>query len=108
MELEYESEEQENGFERLFDAIGANSKQEIIEAEIGIYRRAEDILTETSNEVNDPERIDIIGKTVASDYADFANYLEEQSELSDNFYEMSVEDRLEHVETNPGILDYFD
>jgi hypothetical protein len=107
MELEYESEG-ESGFEELFRAIGAESKQEIIEAEIGIYRRAEDILTETSNEVNDPERIESIGKTVASDYADFTNHLEEESELAEGFYDMSVEKRLEHVENNPGLLEYLD
>ncbi|MFT4892584.1 MAG: hypothetical protein ACI8Z7_000365 [Candidatus Nanohaloarchaea archaeon] len=107
MELEYESEEQ-NGFEELFNAIGADSKTEVAEAEIFIYREVENILTETSASVNHPEKMTDIGETVASDYAEFTDYLDNEDELTGGFYEMGVRERLEHVRKNSALLDYFD
>lgn len=103
--MENESRTEEDGFESLFRAIKADSAEEMQEAKTEIYTRVEDSLPDTTEE-SDPEKIEMAGSSVASMYADYANYLEQEAELADNFYGMDVDKRLEHIETNTGLREY--
>ena len=107
MEQEFANDTQ-YGFPELFDSIGAEDDAEKIQAEIGIYRRVEDSMNENIKSAlsGDPALMRGTGNTSASLYADYAEALEESSELEEGFYELDVEERLESIENNPEVLKY--
>lgn len=103
MELDY-SLDPENGFEKLFDSIGANSKREMMQAEISVYGKAEDVLqsgkydSNTEKYFDHPQNMAALGNAIASHYAGLLDGFKQDSMIDDEFYRLDIEERLLTVE----------
>lgn len=107
METDFELDS-EYGFEELYEAIGVETEAEQIQTKTGIYRRVGESIdaTGSANIYDEPEILEAAGNAVASMYAHSAEMVNESVGLDDEFYELGIEERLEVIDDNPGVLDH--
>ena len=100
--------EETYGFHELYRALDVDTRQEIIQTEIAIYSRTEDVLDtdERPDIAGDLEKMEQAGAAVASEYAGYIDEMSANSELPENFDDMSVRQKLNEIESNTSVLNY--
>lgn len=101
-------EEESYGFRELYEALDVETRNEMIQAEIAVYQRADSILDilERPDIEEDLSKMEQTGEAVASEYVRFIEKMTENEDLSENFDDKSVSEKFKEVDSNPKVLRY--
>lgn len=101
-------DEETYGFGELFRALDVDTTYGMIQAETAIYKRTEDILdTDDRPDIaGDLEKMGEAGAVVASEYAEYIEKMDENSELPERFDDLTVRGKLDEIDSNISVLSY--